>query len=155
MTLRRALPFCAALALAACRGQETAPGTIPREKFVAANVALRSLADSATPATRAAVLRKHGVTEAQLKRYVSVHAGQPEELAKAWERIAFTLDSLGGAPPPTPVVPTPAGVPPVRPQSDPVRAESARVVPPPPPPPVAAEPQPSGGARRRPIKQVQ
>lgn len=152
--LRLAAPLCAALALAACGGDAPAAGVIPREKFVAANVAVRSLPDSTTPAAKAAVLRRHGVTEAQLKAYINVHARQPEELAKAWEQIAFKLDSLGGTPLPTQVVPTPAGVPPVRPQPDPPRAETARAAPPP-PPPVAAEPRPSGGARRRPVKQVQ
>jgi hypothetical protein len=152
MTLR-ALPFCAALALAACGGDDAVPGTIPREKFVAANVALRSLADSATPATRVATLRKHGVTEQQLKGFVHGHARQPGELAKAWEQIAFKLDSLGGTPPPTPAIPTPQGVPPVRPPSATVPAETARVVPP--PPPVVAEPRPGAAGRRRPVKQVQ
>jgi hypothetical protein len=154
MTLRRALPLCAVLVLAACGGDDASAGTIPREKFVAANVALRSVADSATPAQRAAVLRKHGVTEAQLKAFVTEHARQPEELAKAWEQIAFRLDSLGGEPPPTPVIPVPAGVPPARPQTVPPHAQTPQAVPPP-PPSVTVEPRPSGGARRRPVKQVQ
>jgi hypothetical protein len=108
---------------------------IPREKFVAANVALRSLPDSATPELRAATLRKHGVTEQQLKAWVNGHARQPQEMAKAWEEIAFKLDSVGGATPlppaggPTPGRPAP-GVPPTRPK--PVARPGGRVAPPPP-----------------------
>lgn len=147
MPIRRAaLVLASVLTLAACGGDEQPAGVIPREKFVAANVALRSVPDGATPAERAAVLKKHGVTERQLKAWVARNTRDPETLAKAWEEIAFKLDSAGnrsvGPTPQPPVpgspVPPPPGsqVPPVRP---PGMADSLRVVPPPPPPAAAGE----------------
>jgi hypothetical protein len=115
---------------AACGGDKGPAGVIPREKFVAVNVALRSLPDSATPAARAATLRKHGVTEQQLKAWVNGHAREPQEMAKAWEEIAFKLDSAGTTPPMPPATgPTP-GVPPSRPR--PLGTQGGRVAPPPP-----------------------
>jgi hypothetical protein len=103
---------------------------IPREKFVAANVALRSLPDSATPQQRAATLRKHGVTELQLKAWVKGHTNEPQEMAKAWEEIAFKLDSIGSVPPTPPAGGPAPGVPPTRPR--PVGKPGGRVAPPPP-----------------------
>jgi hypothetical protein len=147
MMIRRAsLVLAATLALAACGGDEQPAGVIPREKFVAVNVALRSMPDAATPAERAAVLRKHGVTERQLKAWVAGNTRNPATLAKAWEEIAFKLDSGANPPvgpasqpsPPAPGSPVPpppgAQVPPARPQG---MADSLRVVPTPPPPPPA------------------
>ena len=97
---------------------------------MAANVALRSLPDSATPELRAATLRKHGVTEQQLKAWVNGHTREPQEMAKAWEEIAFKLDSIGSAPPPPPPGSPAPGVPPTR--TKPVGRPGARVAPPPP-----------------------
>lgn len=142
MPIRRAsLVLAATLALAACGGDDQPAGVIPREKFVAANVALRSMPDGATPAERAAVLRKHGVTERQLKAWVAGNTRDPAILAKAWEEIAFKLDS-SASPPVGPTSPPPATpgaqVPPTRP---PGMADSLRVVPPPPPPAAVGEPR--------------
>lgn len=154
MMIRRAsLVLAATLALAACGGDEQPAGVIPREKFIAANVALRSMPDGATPAERAAVLRKHGVTERQLKAWVNGNMRDPGTLAKAWEEIAFKLDS--GANPPVGPVPQPspsasppgAQVPPARPAG---MADSPRIVPAPPPPPPAAVGEPRGRYPRRP-----
>ena len=90
----------AALALAACQREPQAPtGVIPRDRFVAANVAVRSLADSATAQERRAALRKTGVTERQLRAWVNAHVRDPETLSKAWEEIAFRVDSISGARP--------------------------------------------------------
>jgi hypothetical protein len=92
--------LAAAVALAGCQRQApAASGTIPRERFIAANVAVRTLSDSATPAERRVALRKAGVTERQLRAWVAVHAREPETLAKTWERIAFRVDSISGARP--------------------------------------------------------
>lgn len=137
MTIRRPrLILAAALLLAACGKEEKPGGVIPPEKFVAANVAVRSLPDGATAAERAAVLRKHGVTEVQLKAWVNGHARDPETLAKAWEQIAFRLDSLSHPtvyvpPQPSPTAPG-AQVPPPRPAE---MADSVITRRPPPPPP--------------------
>lgn len=151
-----ALVLPAALALAACGGDGSPAGVIPREKFVAANVAVRSLPDSATPQARAAVLRKQGVTEAQLKAWVNGHAREPEVLAKAWEEIAFKLDSAanpGSGPPPTPTPPPPGGrVPPPRPVG---MGDSVQIAVPPPPPPAAVGEPPARAPRRKRIQQVQ
>lgn len=97
--IRRSAAVLFLAALSACGGGNDASGTVPRERFIAANVALRSLPDSTTPRGRAHVLKKHGVTERQLRAWVRVHSRDPEVLAKAWEEIAFKLDSAGGTPP--------------------------------------------------------
>lgn len=119
-----------ALSAAACKGDDAPAGVIPRERFVAANVALRSLADSATAETRAATLRKHGVTERQLKAWVTGHTRAPREMAKTWEEIAFKLDSIGSGPPESPDTNSAPGVPPTR--TKPLGRPGGRVAPPPP-----------------------
>lgn len=160
--LRRLLLVpAAALALGACGGKAESAGGIPREKFVAANVAVRTLPDDATPEQRAAALRKHGVTDKQLKAWVNGNARQPRELAKAWEEIAFKVDSLGGAAMHTPVTPTPgapppSNVPPVRRERGPgVRIDTMRMKMPPAPVPGSADPRPLPPPVRRPGARVQ
>ncbi|HEX6368964.1 MAG TPA: hypothetical protein VF006_08525 [Longimicrobium sp.] len=155
-TIRRAsLVLAAALSLAACGGDEQPSGVIAREKFVAANVAVRSLPDGATAAERAAVLRKHGVTDRQLKAWVNGHARNPETLAKAWEEIAFKLDSAGN--PSMPPVPRPSStppgsrVPPTRPQG---MRDTGMAAPPPPPAATVGEPRAEYPRRKR-VRQVQ
>lgn len=155
MTIRRApLLLAATLVLAACGREETPAGVIPREKFIAANVEVRSLPDGATPEQRAAVLRKHGVTEKQMKAWVTGHSRDPEVLAKAWEEIAFKLDSAGNPPvggPPAPSSRPPSGrVPPPRP----VGMQGPPGIVPPPPPAAVGEP-PARAPRRKRIQQVQ
>lgn len=150
----------AALLLSACGGGKQPAGVISRDKFVAANVAVRTLPDDATPERRAEALRKHGVTDRQLKAWVTVNARDPEVLAKAWEQIAFKLDSLGGVqstpipPPPAPgaAVPPPVRRPPLKGRPDSVRQQF-----PVPPPMDEARPElePAPPGRRRPIRQVQ
>jgi hypothetical protein len=114
----RTLPVLfAALSLAACTQKpETPTGVISREKFVAANVAVRLLPDTAQQAARDAALKKAGVSDRQLRAWVTAYSRQPETLAKTWEEIAFKVDSIGGGRPlpsgggPTP--PMAAGGPP-------------------------------------------
>lgn len=143
MMIRRApLILAATLVLAACGGDEQPAGVIPREKFVAANVAVRSLPDGATAEERAAVLRKHGVTDRQLRAWVAGHTRDPETLAKAWEEIAFKLDSVAN--PPVGPIPQPSPPPPgssVPPTRPPGMADSLHAAPPPPPPAAVGEPR--------------
>jgi hypothetical protein len=169
MMIRRApLLLAAALLLAACGKDEEPAGVIPRDKFVAANVALRSLPDGATPEQKAAALRKHGVTDKQLKAWVNGHARDPQTVAEAWEQIAFRLDSLSNptaSPTPPPPGKTPGGnVPPARPAA---MADSVVTALPPPPPsrigpppartgaPPSAIGEAPGGRPRRPKPRVQ
>jgi hypothetical protein len=65
-----------------------------REKFVAANVAVRTLPANATDADRAAALKKQRVTEKQMKAWVNAHARDAETLSITWEEIAKKVDSL-------------------------------------------------------------
>jgi len=84
-----------ALALAGCGGGREAAASIPRERFVAANVALRSVPDSVgnAAALRQAALRKHRVDEKALKGFVTVHGRDAEYMAGVWREIAQKVDS--------------------------------------------------------------
>jgi hypothetical protein len=83
----------ALLLVAACSG-DRGGGDISRERFVAANVALRTLPSSATEAERQAVLERYGVDADDLRRWVDRHADRPERIAEAWREISTKLDSL-------------------------------------------------------------
>lgn len=85
-------------ALAACRDEYA--GTLPRERFVAVNVAVRRLdvpgrdslrtaADSAR--ARAAVLKRLGVTEKDLQAYVDARRNDTEELSETWSEISARI----------------------------------------------------------------
>jgi hypothetical protein len=158
MTMIRRAPLllAAALFLAACGKDKEPAGVIPRDKFVAANVALRSLPDGATPAQKAAALRKHGVTDRQLRAWVNGHASDPEGLAEAWEQIAVRLDSLSNPTshvPPAPARPAPGSkVPPARPGK---MADSVVTALPPPPPPPSRIGEPPATRPRRQRARVQ
>ncbi|HEX8696000.1 MAG TPA: hypothetical protein VF746_26530 [Longimicrobium sp.] len=120
-----ALPALAALALAvaACGGRDAA-AAIPRARFVAANVALRTVPDTAgdAAALRQAALKQHRVTEKDLTRFVAAHRRDAEFMAEVWKEIAREVEKVHdarsrpaagrpGAPPvatmPTPPVPAP------------------------------------------------
>jgi hypothetical protein len=111
------LLLLAAAALGGCRREARAPANvISRERFVAANVALRTLPDSAPQSVRDATLRKNRVTERQLRTWVTLHSRDPRVLASAWEEIAGKVDSIGGAAPAAqvpgePELPPSAGLP--------------------------------------------
>ncbi len=109
------LALAALLAAAACTSEPEVPaGVISREKFVAANVAVRTLPDTVSQARRDAALKKVGVTDRQLRTWVTVHSRQPETLSKAWEDIAYKVDSISGTQPMlgSPERPVPGGPPP-------------------------------------------
>lgn len=82
----------AAAGMAACEGN-SAQGAIPRDRFVKANVALRSVDDTAAKgdSLRAAALKRHRVTERDLQRFVRVHANDPEYLATVWREVADSV----------------------------------------------------------------
>jgi len=163
--MRSSLLTLAALAAAAGCRQPEASGAIPRQRFVLANVEVRSLPDTVAQgdSVRRAVLRKHRVTEADLRRFVDVHARTPEYMADVWREIADsvqkrwerTFPTGRGGPPPgagipgqepvatMPPVTIPGGPPPGTPTV--VRGGEVRKPPPPPdqpPPPVTEAPQP-------------
>ncbi|HEU0013493.1 MAG TPA: hypothetical protein VFQ45_07400 [Longimicrobium sp.] len=91
---RPLLALLAAAALSACGRADAAAGAIPRDRFVAANVALRLVPDTVPNADslRAAALRKHRVTAKELRAFVTAH--EAEYLAEAWKAIAERVDSL-------------------------------------------------------------
>jgi hypothetical protein len=90
---RPLLLLCLLLAAAGCRGTPGADG-ISRERFVAANVALRTLPGDATDEQRAAVLARYRVTPDDLRAWVHANGDRPEALAAAWQQVAGRLDSL-------------------------------------------------------------
>lgn len=120
--LRRALgiPLLAlVLAIPACGGAEeeaTPPvEAIPRETFVSAYVDLRmaALRDTAGISTeeRESILGSHGITPADLVRFVEVYGEDPEALQEVWSdvqdrireaREAATLEGLEGDAPSEP-----------------------------------------------------
>lgn len=109
---RCSLLLALALLAGACRGGD-AGDTIPRETFVAANVALRTAefpeaesaltredsararADSAR--VREEVLREKGVTVKELQAFIAARRNTPEELAEVWREIAEGVASADSA----------------------------------------------------------
>ncbi|HEV7587942.1 MAG TPA: hypothetical protein VGO40_07395 [Longimicrobium sp.] len=159
--MRATLLTLAALAalLAGCR-QKQANAAIPRQRFVLANVDIRSVPDTAPKgdSLRKAALKKHRVTEADLRRFVDVHGRSPEYLADVWREVSDSVQkryersfpSRPDGPPPgvgipgtntQPVLPAgpPRNLPPV------ARGGDAKTPTPPPdqpPPPVTEPPRP-------------
>lgn len=130
MNHRTLLLPLAALFVAGCKPEPKVPaGIISRDRFVAANVAVRSLPEAAAQSRREDALRKAGVTDRQLRDFVTVHSREPETLAKAWEEIAYKVDSIGGG------IPLPNGG--VHQGVEPPPSGAA-----PPPPPAVGTPQP-------------
>jgi hypothetical protein len=95
--MRHTIPTLAVLAAMAAvlAGCETKPaaGAIPRRTFVRANVDLRSVPDTATKgdSLRRAALRKHRVTEADLRAFLTVHGRDTEYLASVWREVADSV----------------------------------------------------------------
>jgi len=168
--MRATLLTLAALAavLGGCR-EKQASGAIPRQRFVLANADLRSVPDTGarSDSLRKAALKKHRVTEADLLRFVNVHARSPEYMAEVWREVADSVQkrydgsmprqadpaappgSIPGVtgPPQTLPIGPPQTLPGRPPQTRPevVRGVDARKPPPPPdqpPPPVTEPPRP-------------
>lgn len=103
---------------AACGGDRGAP-TIPREKFVAANLALRAIPDTAhnRDSLRTAALRRLRVSEKDLRGYLQRHERNTALVASLWAEIADSLhrrDSIAAAraaKPPAPDSATAPGTP--------------------------------------------
>jgi hypothetical protein len=75
------------------RDPERGFATIPRERFIETNVALRQI-DRAAPeadSLRAEVLAEHGVTEEDLQAFVTARSDRPGELASVWDEIRQRL----------------------------------------------------------------
>jgi hypothetical protein len=94
--MRHTIPTLAVLAAAvALAGCETKPaaGAIPRRTFVRANVDMRSVPDTVAggDSLRKAALRKHRVTEADLRKFVDVHGRDPEYLASVWREVSDSV----------------------------------------------------------------
>jgi hypothetical protein len=81
------------VAVAACTGRKDGPAAISRERFVQANVDLRSVPDTAArgDSLRAAALRRHRVSDADLRRFVNVHQRNLEYMAAVWREIADSV----------------------------------------------------------------
>ncbi|HSU13751.1 hypothetical protein [Longimicrobium sp.] len=81
------------VALAACTGKKQAPTAISRTKFVQANADLRSVPDTVPNGDRLreAALKKHRVSEADLRRFVTVHQRNTEYMATVWREIADSV----------------------------------------------------------------
>ncbi|MFL5385364.1 MAG: hypothetical protein ACJ8GN_22825 [Longimicrobiaceae bacterium] len=163
--MRSTLLTLAALAAAAagCEQRE-ATGAIPRQRFVLANAELRSIPDTVRgDSVRRAALRKHRVSEAELRRFVDVHARSPEYMADVWREIAdsvqkrwertFPTARQDGPPPgvgipgqPSVATMPPASIPVGPPQGTPTVIRGGEVRKPPqpdhPPPPVTEPPRP-------------
>ena len=91
-----ALAVVSALLLGGC-GKEgrAAPGVVSRERFIAANIAMRAVPDTAARADslRAAALQKHRLTEKELRDWVAAQR-DPAELASVWAVIADSVDRI-------------------------------------------------------------
>ncbi|HYJ78279.1 MAG TPA: hypothetical protein VEW03_01650, partial [Longimicrobiaceae bacterium] len=143
-----------AVLLAGCgKSGEAAPAAIARERFVAANVAVRTATDS-TQAGRDSALRLTGVTAAQLHAFVNAHARDPLYLSGVWMEVADSVEKVdtqrrrleeARAGPPDSAEAEVA----IPPAPDP--ATGALIIPPPPQPPSVGGPP---GARSKPGVQV-
>jgi hypothetical protein len=135
-----------ALLLAACAGDESASG-ISREKFIRANVALRTVSDTApqVDSLRARALRKEKVTPAQLQSWLKEHERNTVLMAETWTEISKRVQAADSARRPPPPVPPTGGPPPSFPPGGPeIPPPSVTPVPAPqpPPPPASQAPEP-------------
>lgn len=124
---------------------------VPRDRFVAANLALRAIPDTAHGADslRAAALKKTGVTPPQLRAWVRGHRRDTGLLAEVWREIADSLQkrdsvALARAAPAVPAPTDTTVVPPAGPLNRPTDGVTPYALPErdlaPPPAPVHTEP---------------
>lgn len=137
----------AAAALGGCT-RKPAAAAIPRDTFVLANAALRSVPDTAADggARRTAAMKKYHVTQKQLEQFVAAHGRDADYMASVWRDIADSvqhrfdraaaINQPAGRPMPpgsTPGLPRSPGrpmVPPPTPRPPVVVAPNERPVPP-------------------------
>jgi hypothetical protein len=95
MRMRAMIVAGAALCVAftACTGKKQGPPVISRTRFVQANADLRSVPDTAAngDSLREAALKKHRVSEAELRRFVVAHQRDAEYMATVWREIADSV----------------------------------------------------------------
>jgi hypothetical protein len=93
MRVRRLVGTALIAAVVAACGKKQAPGVISRERFVAANLAFRSVPDTVDNADslRAAALRRHRVTAKDLQRFVQAHARNIEYMSLIWREVGDSL----------------------------------------------------------------
>jgi len=133
----RVCAVLAAAGLAAACKQDPDRGAIPRQRFVLANAALRSVPDTAArgDSLRAAALKKYRVTDRDLMRFVQVHGRRAEYMSLVWREVADSVQKRyervylagrpqdmppGMAPPDVDGRPSSATVPPEPPRRPPV-----------------------------------
>jgi hypothetical protein len=167
--MRAPLLTLAALAavLGGCRAKK-ASGAIPRERFVLANVDVRSIPDTVpkSDSLRKAALKKNRVSEADLRRFVEVHARSPEYLATVWREVADSVQkrydrsfpALNHGPPPGVGIPGAEASPgvaavPGGPPNLPAVVRKPPGAPRQPPPPVTEPPRPMVRAEVPPARQ--
>lgn len=92
-SVRRGIPFLAVLLLpllASCGGNTRE--AIPRETFIEAYIALRSVAvrsptGEVDPISRARILEERGLTEEDMLHFVEVHGRDVPFMGALWEEI--------------------------------------------------------------------
>jgi hypothetical protein len=94
---RRAVPLLAlllALAPSACGREGQAASTLTREQFVRANVAMRSVPDTATNAKQMRLdsMTKHGASPGRLRLFVRANGDNLRMLSEAYLEIADSVD---------------------------------------------------------------
>jgi GTPase len=96
MTRSRTTILCILLASVAGCERESEPAGLPQSRFIEAMVELRKAArgvqdTAAFAARRQQVLADAGVTEAQLRAYLTTHIRDLDHLAAVWESINVRL----------------------------------------------------------------
>jgi hypothetical protein len=89
-----AVMLLALTALGACQREKRAGDhTISPERFIEANVALRQVAGDTVDAIalRESVLEEQGITEDDLRAFVTARSDRPGELAAIWDEIYVRL----------------------------------------------------------------
>lgn len=87
-------------ALTSCRGGESPPGTVDRDTFVDAWVALRIAAAEASDgdlddAERDRILAEHGVDEQDLVDFVQAHGADIGYMNELWSDVLERLEEEG------------------------------------------------------------
>lgn len=81
-----------AIGTAACR-EKTPANVMSRHRFVMANVALRSVADTVAngDSLRAAAMKRYKVTERDMTRFIRAHANDVEFMSLVWREVSDSV----------------------------------------------------------------